>query len=264
MPREKPRDDAGDDHPADTRRGIQSLEVGLRVASVLASAEGPLALRDVARASGLAAGAAHRYLVSLIRASLAIQTPDGRYDLGGLALRLGFARLARLDAMGVAERGLEAFVEGTGTSALLAIWSERGPIVLRWMQGRRPVYTTIGLGSVLPLDRSATGAVFLAWQDPALLAALLDRRRLMRLSGRAAAVRQAGRAEASGSLVPGLHAVAVPVFDGRGGLFAAITAVAAGDPLSKDAIEALVRQGAHLSAELGFGAPPPSPPAPPA
>lgn len=240
------------DEPQDARKGIQSLEIGLRVAGALAVAEGPLPLREVARASGLTGAAAHRYLVSLIRAGLAVQTADGRYDLGGLALRLGLARLSRLDAMGISERGLQDFVDATGTSAMLSIWSERGPIVMRWIQGVRPVYTTIALGSVMPLDRSATGAIFLAWHDPAMLAPLLDGKGKASRAARAAAVRAAGRAGVSGDLVPGLHAIAVPVFDGRGGLFAALTAVAAGESISNATADALVARAAAISSELGF------------
>jgi DNA-binding IclR family transcriptional regulator len=46
------------------RAGIQSVEVGFGLLQVLGEAQGPLMLRDLARAANMSAAKAHRYLVS--------------------------------------------------------------------------------------------------------------------------------------------------------------------------------------------------------
>lgn len=244
-----PRED-GDD-----RKGVQSVEVGLKIAEVLAEAGVLLPLKEVALRAGVAPSVAHRYLISLTRAGLAIQRADSRYGLGSLALRLGFGALAQLDAIAVVEARLNAFSEQTGRTAMLSLWNGDAPVVMRWRQGARPVYTTIGLGSRMPAARSATGLIFLAWLDGAARDAALeglskaDRAAALK---RLPAIRDAGLAEVSGDLIPGLHAVAVPVFDGRGDIFAAFTAVAAGESITAGEVAVLRGAAASAAADLGF------------
>jgi hypothetical protein len=83
----------------DSRQGIQSIEVGVPLLRVLADHGAPMMLRDLAKAAGMPAAKAHRYLVSFVRTGLVIQDANqsGRYDLGHFALDLGLASLARLD-----------------------------------------------------------------------------------------------------------------------------------------------------------------------
>jgi len=85
------------------RAGIQSVEVGFALLDVLAKAEGPLMLRDLAAAAGMSAAKAHRYLVSFQRLALVTQDhASTRYDLGPAALQLGLASLSRLDPVKLA------------------------------------------------------------------------------------------------------------------------------------------------------------------
>src|SRR6185503_7212036 len=52
----------------DRRRGIQSLEIGLRVLECLEHASDPLTLTQIAQATGMRPSKVHIYLVSLMRA----------------------------------------------------------------------------------------------------------------------------------------------------------------------------------------------------
>ena len=82
------------------RQGVQSIEVGLRLVKLLAARGEPLALKDLAAGTGMAAAKAHRYLVSLIRAGLAEQEHEsGRYRLGPMALDIGLAALRQVDVL---------------------------------------------------------------------------------------------------------------------------------------------------------------------
>lgn len=232
------------------RSGVQSVEIGMRVAELFTATDGPLALRDIAKGAGLGASAAHRYVVSLVRAGLLIQLSDQRYDLGPFARRLGFAALGRIDGLAVAETHLAQFVATTGVTAMLSVWSERGPLVVRWIRGMQPVFTTIAVGSALPLENSATGRAFLGYYDDPGMQVLSKNKAAATAIG--AQVRKAGFAEVSGDLVPGLFAVAVPVLDGTGGLVAVITAVNAAAELSAANRRALLQTGRDASSALGF------------
>jgi DNA-binding IclR family transcriptional regulator len=212
------------------RRGVQSAEVALRVADAVAAKPRAQNLKDIAAHAGLDASATHRYLASLMRSGLVVQDEtNGLYDLGPFALRLGYSAIARQQPLQVAERALEAYVAATGETAMLSVWTERGPMVLRWQQGARPVYSTIAVGSVMPLGGSATGFAFLAHLPRAATRALLeredpaDRRAALAAAERA---RRLGFATIANRLIPGLSAIACPIKDRSGAVAAVMTAVA--------------------------------------
>src|SRR5918911_934902 len=99
--------------PKSKRRGIQSIDTGIRLLEVLEKAEGPLALKDLSARAELDPSSAHRYLTSFVRCGLVRQEPDARYDFGPLALRIGLTAMQRLDPIQVTERALPDLVAET-------------------------------------------------------------------------------------------------------------------------------------------------------
>src|SRR5204863_194448 len=85
------------------RRGIQSIDTGIRLLEVLEKSDGPLALKELSAKADMHPSGAHRYLASFVRCGLVRQEADSRYDFGPLALRLGLASLQRLDPIQAAE-----------------------------------------------------------------------------------------------------------------------------------------------------------------
>jgi DNA-binding IclR family transcriptional regulator len=144
--------------------GIQALDAALVVLRVLRSFDGPAHLSDIAREAGMPPSKVHRYLASFIHAGLAVQKErSGRYDLGPEAAELGVAAIGRNDFVVRAGEGLEELASTTGQAALLAVWSNSGPTVVRMERGPNLTTTSIGLGSTFPLLDSATGRVFLSY-----------------------------------------------------------------------------------------------------
>src|SRR5688500_15228170 len=124
------------------RPGINSLEIGLRLARVLGELGGAQALKDVAAAAGLPPANAHRYRVSLIRAGLAEQEREsGRYRLGPFALELGMAALRDIDVLHFGAEVITDLRNEIDETVLLAIWGNKGPVVVRWEESSRPVAT---------------------------------------------------------------------------------------------------------------------------
>jgi DNA-binding IclR family transcriptional regulator len=147
---------------AKSQRGIQSVEIGLRVAKVLADSPGALQLKELAARAGLSASKTHRYLVSLARVGL-VQQVDGRYDLGGMALDFGLAALARIDVVRMASPALASVRDQTGATTFLAVWGYNGPTIVRWEESSQPVTLNVRVGSIMPLLTSATGRLFAAF-----------------------------------------------------------------------------------------------------
>lgn len=216
----------------DAQSGVRSVETAARVLAAFIGAPGALPLKAVAAAAGMSGGKAHRYLVSLCRAGLVEQNPETqRYDLGGLALRVGLAALARLDIVRLAAAPLEDLRNHLNETVVLAVWGDNGPTVVRWEESSRAVTVNVRLGENLPLLVSATGRAFLAWMPEHKTAPFVARERHALGLDEAAvtairtAAREVGLAIVDGQLLPGVAAVTAPVFDHRGDMIAAITAL---------------------------------------
>ena len=227
----------------DAPGGIQSLDAALRVLSALATQPGAAGVSELARACGMPVSKVHRYLASFAHAGLVRQNGrSGTYDLGPAARELGLAAIARNDIVNGAGDHLAELPSRTGLTALLAVWSEGGPTVVRWERAASPVVTSFGLGTTLPLLSSATGRAFLAFLPRHLTAALaavdLDRAEhnpalladlrtgdVDPVSDLVAEIRASGTASVDGRYIPGLAALAAPILNWQGEAEAVVTLI---------------------------------------
>jgi len=205
------------------RQSIQSVEIGLIVLDALVYLGKASPLSQVAQHAGMSAPQTHRYLGSLINAGMARQEEgSGYYKLGPAALRLGLAALALSDVYRIADDEFSAFSSSTGKTVLVAALASTGPVIVRWYAGSPPVVTSLSVGSSLPVLRSATGQIFLAFVPEPEIEAIVRREQqavgLTPVSVQAvrAEVRARGYAEVDGSLIPGLRAIAMPIIDMQG------------------------------------------------
>jgi DNA-binding IclR family transcriptional regulator len=248
------------------QQGIQSIEIGNRLLVALTAASHPIMLRDLAAAARMPASKAHRYLVSLARAGLVEQDSDsGRYDLGPFALELGLAALGRLDAVTVASQALRGLADDIEQTVALAVWANQGATIVRWIGVDSPVSATLRVGSVLPLSRSVTGRVFVAFQPEARWGALLKRE----LAGNArhgesptswgelepelATIRRQGFAHTS-KFIAGISGMAAPVIGADGAMALALVTLgysASFEPDRERISEALLTCAGRLSVRLG-------------
>lgn len=204
-------------------KSIQSVETGNRVLEALAVSEHSLSLTDVAKASSLSPSQAHRYLTAHINTGMvARDLKNGRYKLGNKLIELGLNAYTRLDVSTVANQAIEELVELTNLSGLITVWSEWGPVIIRWVHGRPPMATTLGLGSVISLLNSSGGRVFLTYSPTQLTETVLRRELANRSTDEpdpvdiCDQVRKRGYARLSDAVVPGLQAISAPILDKDG------------------------------------------------
>jgi DNA-binding IclR family transcriptional regulator len=241
------------------RRGIQSIDTGIRLLEVLERADGPLALKALSARADLDPSSAHRYLASFVRCGLVRQDGDSRYDFGPLALHIGLAAVRRLDPIQATERALPALVEETGFTALLAVWSNRGPTIVHW-QRTGDLVTSLNLGTVLPVARSSLGRMLLAFLPAGVTAEALalemrkeklDREWLERELDRS---RKSRLAYADKTVIPGLYATASAVRGWNGEAVCAVALIGADAELARQNNPAALKLRAlcdRLSAEAG-------------
>jgi DNA-binding IclR family transcriptional regulator len=271
-------DDTGDAHERGEeklRSGIQSIEVGFRLLEVLTHEPRAMMLRDLAQRAGMSPAKAHRYLVSFLRLGVVAQDPlSGRYELGGFALQLGLARLARVDGVKLARIALAGLRDRLDMTVGIAVWGNQGPTVVHWMESSYPAKASLKLGDVMPLLGSATGLLFAAYLPRSKTAAMIEReladtRRSSQTGGPRDIgeveqlledVRAHGAARVEGMLLPTIHAFCVPVFDSTGDLALGLIALGhegAFDIRWDGEVDAALRECAHkLSYELGYSSTP--------
>ena len=243
------RDSAADD-PPDSRpqRGIQSIEVGGQVLRAMAHTGQPMALKDLAREADMPAAKIHPYLVSFARIGLMEQDPaSGRYFLGPLALQLGLISLKQANPVQAAAAELPELVQRIGHTVAIAVWGSRGATIVRLEESPAPIHVNMRQGTVFSLAGTATGRLFAAYRDAGEARALLDDERRHRKSHPAprvanvpparavppwrefelelAEVRVHGLARSDGETLPGVNAIAAPVFDHEGRIVLAVTAI---------------------------------------
>ncbi|WP_413212941.1 IclR family transcriptional regulator [Paraburkholderia kururiensis] len=253
------------------RSGIQSIEVGFRLLDVLTREPRAMMLRDLAQRAGMSPAKAHRYLVSFQRLGVVAQDPlSGRYELGGFALQLGLARLARVDGVKLARLALAELRDALDITVGIAVWGNQGPTVVHWMESTHPAKAALKLGDVMPLLSSATGLLFAAYLPRSKTEAMIARELAdARHSSHAGAprtpedvervlaeVRAHEGARVEGMLLPTIHAFCTPVFDSAGDL--ALGLIALGHEGSfdigwKGAVYTALRECAQkISYELGY------------
>jgi DNA-binding IclR family transcriptional regulator len=199
--------------------GVQSVDMTLKVLLAVAHGPGPRPLKDIAAAARMAPSSAHRHLTSLARAGMVEQhDATGRYDLGSLVLDLGLLALAQRDPVRLIGSSLEDLRDRLNETVFLAVWANRGPTIVRWEEAARAVTVNVRVGSVLPLMRSATGRVFLAWLQPASTAGMLRNERAVpkRVELLRRTMRQRGLGCVEGDLLPGIVLLSAPVFNHQG------------------------------------------------
>jgi len=230
--------------PDHDRNGIKAMTAAVRILETLADARKPVALREIATSGRMAPSKAHRYLASFLATGLARQDADTRrYSLGPLAMRLGLAALSSHQPLQDAIALLRDLRNRFDETFVLSVWTGQGPTVVHVEESSQPIIMTMRAGVVLPILSSATGLVCSAFlpshfTTPLIAKALADDNDSLfarspedvdRLVRR---VRKEGFAYNKGHLMPGVSALAFPLFDRTATLFSVLAVMGRDEKLN--------------------------------
>jgi DNA-binding IclR family transcriptional regulator len=245
------------------RSGTQSLSRGIKLMRVIASRpEFGWRLSDLAAACGQDRATVHRMLACMVEQRLVAQRASDRHYLPGpLMFELGFALPDRARFQRLAETQLKAFARRTGGVALFLLRSgneyvctvRAGALPLTGLMvdegTRRPLFTSVGGVALLQtLPRPEAQRILLdnvaqevARRGPGRLEALQRMRERSDLHGFGVNL---------GDVVPGIHAFALPVFDGQGQAFAALCLTGTAELYAESRLEELRRELAAAASQL--------------
>lgn len=245
------------------QRGVQSLETGGAILREMARAGQPVKLRDLAEAVGVAPSQLHPYLVSLRAIRLVEQTETGLYALGPFALDLGLVRLRGQDAWRETLRRLPVLADQVHLMVAVSVWGLHGPVIVYVHESPTRIHANVRVGGMFTVTGTATGRLFAAFMPRATVAPLVvqelpDPTRQAAYWADVARVAAQGHETTLDLPIPGVSAVAAPVFDHTGAMQLAVTVIGPTPQidLSPDGAAVLATRGftAQLSADLGYGA----------
>ncbi|MGB6007868.1 IclR family transcriptional regulator [Castellaniella sp.] len=206
----------------------------LRVLEQLAHTQHSQTLSMLAQRLDLPKTSLMRLLATLVEAGFVIKAPGEQGFLPGpRAARLAVSILSTPYFSRSARAILSQLVGATGESCNLTALEGDSMRYLERVETHHPLRLSMEVGAHVPLHCTATGKLMLAFMDDAARQAVLDRITLASHTPRTltqrdvleqdlAITRQRGIGIDHEEFILGMVAVAVPVFDGKGRMIAAI------------------------------------------
>ncbi|TDD18229.1 IclR family transcriptional regulator [Nonomuraea diastatica] len=185
----------------------------LKMLEVVAGAERSVRVAELARELGLTRAAVHQQLVTLVAAGWMEQAGDGTYRLTLRPARIGQAALRQA---GLGERVLpvmERLVDVVREAVSLAILERGTATIIQRIEPGRPLQVDLRAEARMPISRSASGQVLLAYATERQLAELRELGVEPPGEDELARVRERGYATSEGRWLEGVLGIAAPVFD---------------------------------------------------
>lgn len=243
---------------------VPALAQGLSVLALFSRERPVLTAPEICEALGLPRASAFRLLVTLERAGYIRRGADERsYRLGPGLLNRGFAYLASLDLVDVAQPVLQKLRDETGLSAHMAVRDGREVVYVARVAAMTTVASSVHIGTRFPAHATIMGRMLLLDMAEDELKQLFPERKLpaatpqtpaniAALRALLAQDRARGYAVSNSFFERGVSAVATPVRDATGRIAAAINVTAVDTHMDAEAMHGRIKD-AVLRAATDIG-----------
>jgi DNA-binding IclR family transcriptional regulator len=247
----------------------RSLERGLAVLEVVASAGRPIALAETARRLGLHRSTTHHLMQTLVRAGYLSQQDRSRaYELTQKLFQMTGRTWSPEQLGETAQPLLQELTQATGEGASVAMWADGNVVIAAKREAEGPVRALQDVGAVRPMYCTAVGKALAAWLPQSEVTAALARTPMEPRTARTITtpaafeaelqrIRAAGYALDDEEQYEGLRCVAMPVFAYSGQVIAAMCVVGPKHRMTQQKLAAvrapLAVLSQRLSDRLGFG-----------
>jgi DNA-binding IclR family transcriptional regulator len=243
------------------RPTVQSIDRTLDVLEALSSRRAPTGISELAHQVGLHVSTVHRLLATLVDRGYVRQDPEtSRYHLGSRVFALASAADVHLDVRLVARPFLERLMRTAGETANLVIATSEEVVYIDQVESTHLVKMFTQPGMRAPLYCTGCGKVILAYRSPeaieAVLAGPMPRHTSHTIATRAALeselarIRHDGFAVDNEEMEEGVRCIAVPVFDRRGDIAAAMSVSGPTTRMTVQRVAGLVAGAKGIALEL--------------
>lgn len=241
------------------RDGVRSVDRAASLLIALGNWDGEAGVTELARSLGLHKSTASRLLATLQKRGLVEQDEDsGRYRLGLAMVYLGGHAEKTLDLRSIALPQLASLASSVKETATLGALEGDSVLTIAWSDA-----TGMGrdrTGRNMPLHATAPGKVLLSSRPEREVVRLSKIGftsytshtivRVDRLLEEMARVRKRGFATAFGEHEPAVNAVAMPVYDQRGSVVAALEVRGFGNRIPPSRVPELVERTRAVAAAI--------------
>jgi len=248
---------------------VPGLHRGLIALEIVASAQEPLSISEIAAELKLTRSSTFRLVYTLLQMGFLAESGKSKhYELGPRVLNIGFSYLASQSIIELAKPELERLRDETSVTSHLAIRDERSVLYLSCMQTRSGFLSNMNVGSRVPAYASPMGWYLLSQLPDHELARLMGKGPFQALTDQSPTTFQtlvetirkiSGQPcfVSHGVLEAGGASVSAPVFDREGRIVAAIDISGPISAFELDHLEtryadAVVDAAQRISARLGY------------
>lgn len=250
--------------PQENKNSIQVIERMMSLLDVLAESPEPVALKNLASATGLHPSTAHRILASMTGSRLVERADAGTYRLGIRLLELGNLVKSRLNIRDIASPYMQTLHERIGEAINLGIRHEDEIVYIeRTSSGRSLVRVVYLVGGRAPLHLTSVGKLFLAEEGAEKVRAYAKRTglpgktpasmtTLSALEKELDKIRRHAVAFDNEEAELGLKCVAAPIYDDEGRLVAGLSVSAPVDRHRPDWVSLVKTTADQISHAIGY------------
>lgn len=241
---------------------VQSVGRALDLLEHLARSSGWVGVSELSQATGQPVGTIHRLLMTLVARHYVVRdSRSRRYALGPAFRWLAGADLQTPDWETLASPLLRELVEISGETANLAVLEGNRAVYVAQAQPMRMVRMFTELGNRVPLHCTGCGKILLAHQPDSVIASIIAQTGLPgytettitdagQLQQELELIRQQGYTIDNGEQEEGVRCLAVPVYDTKGKVVAAMSISGPSSRLDSRRIPALLPHLKRISAGI--------------
>lgn len=248
---------------------IQSVERALKILDLFDEHKSELKITEISEKMGLHKSTVHSLLKTLHEYSYIDQNPDnGKYRLGLKLAERGNLVISNMDIRKTAKKYLLDLSTKTGQTVHLGILDGREGVYIDKVEGEQSIIRYSRIGRRLPLHSTAIGKVLLAYQPPNEMEHLLKNYNYQYQTANTIIneavfrkeiekVTEQGYAVDEQENEQGVRCAAVPIFNGKGQVLAAISISTlisrVNDPELQIFIDLLKTSCNELSEQMRYG-----------
>lgn len=240
---------------------VRAADVSLRILQMIAFSETPLGVTQIAQGVGIAKGATHKHLRTLMDHGMVLQDPlTSLYILGPKIWLMGQKAPQGQVLSEIAAPLMRSIRDEFGLAVVLSVPTPKSAFVLATLPSNQPINIGVRPGSELLLHSSAQGKIFLAFGGPELRESLRDplpratpktQTQLLLLLAELDEIRHRGYATAPEEAMLGINALAAPILDRDGKLIGSIGLIGSIQHLAAEPPPVLLDRLFALTATIG-------------